>query len=335
MPITQIDDSLLEKEGRFHTCLDDVPNLGAKQMKEFMDYVPRQVIIPALNRIADEVYSKGETDLIISEKADAGSVMTKQESLDKISSLLTGTVAGESAVIDDIVDFEHPLDIWLSNKNLIPCIYPNKEQTVSGITFRMDPNGTIEMSGTSTASASFTVYFKDDKLLPDGLVPGEKYTVYCETSEPVSGCSFIVNYYNDPPKGANYLSWVSTAVGGGKSKSALLPETAIGVRMYINVTAGQTYQSVLLYPMIERGGQMTGYAQHVPELCGITVTLEDENHNLTNYTADGDARVQGVNSIYPKMILHSGTAGVLVNCRYRKDITKAFGSLLKKIENGG
>ena len=64
----------------------------------------------------------------------------------------------------------------------------------------------IELFGTSTANATFTVYFKDDKLLPDGLVPGEKYTVYCENDGDVSGCSFIVNYYTEPPKGANYSS---------------------------------------------------------------------------------------------------------------------------------
>lgn len=53
MPITKINDAALEEQGKFHACLDDVPGLTAEQMKEFFDYIPREVIIPKVNELTD------------------------------------------------------------------------------------------------------------------------------------------------------------------------------------------------------------------------------------------------------------------------------------------
>ena len=105
--------------------------------------------------------------------------------------------------------------------------------------------------------------------------------------------------------------------------------------MYINVSAGQTFEGQMLYPMIERGSVATGHTDWVPSLSGIRITLETEGENFTEYSADEDGILSGITSVYPGFKLHSGVAGVLVRCRYRRDITKAFESLLKKIENGG
>lgn len=53
MPITKINDSELFAQNRYHVNQGDVPGKTAAQMKEFMDYIPREVLIPKINELAD------------------------------------------------------------------------------------------------------------------------------------------------------------------------------------------------------------------------------------------------------------------------------------------
>lgn len=95
MAITKISDEQLNSEKRFHQNLDDIPGKSADDMKEFMDYVPRQVIIPKINEIADEVnkvlfdsesasqyaYTMSQTDELLGKKADKDELIPINESL--------------------------------------------------------------------------------------------------------------------------------------------------------------------------------------------------------------------------------------------------------------
>lgn len=76
MSVTKIDDSALVEQKRYHISQPDVPMLAADDMKAFFDYVPREVIIPKVNEVIDEVngilsytgeggYSKSEVDGMI------------------------------------------------------------------------------------------------------------------------------------------------------------------------------------------------------------------------------------------------------------------------------
>ncbi len=85
MSISLINDDQIKKEGRYHICLADVPNLSASEMKEFFDYLPRRVIIPKINELiengvdADTVYSKDEIRQLLALKADTSNVYTKDQ----------------------------------------------------------------------------------------------------------------------------------------------------------------------------------------------------------------------------------------------------------------
>lgn len=92
MPITKINDAELFNQERFHVNQSDVPGKTAQEMKEFMDYIPRHVIIPKVNELvdtanaaapADSVYTKTETDGKLSLKADADSVYKKSDTYNK------------------------------------------------------------------------------------------------------------------------------------------------------------------------------------------------------------------------------------------------------------
>ncbi len=55
MSLTKIDDAELFLQNRFHENQPDVPKINATEMKKFFDYIPRQVIIPKLNELVDEI----------------------------------------------------------------------------------------------------------------------------------------------------------------------------------------------------------------------------------------------------------------------------------------
>lgn len=92
MPITKINDSELFAQNRYHVNQGDVPGKTAAQMKEFMDYIPREVLIPKINELADSanaaapadsVYTKSELDSKLGLKADSSGVYLKTQTYNK------------------------------------------------------------------------------------------------------------------------------------------------------------------------------------------------------------------------------------------------------------
>lgn len=88
MSVEKINTAELETEKRFHVNQADVPGKSAQEMKEFMDYIPRQVIIPKVNELVDtanasalasDVYTKTETEEKLSKKANAADVYDKSQ----------------------------------------------------------------------------------------------------------------------------------------------------------------------------------------------------------------------------------------------------------------
>ena len=92
MSISKINDTELFNQKRYHVNQSDVPGKTAQEMKEFFDYLPRQIIIPKINELVDtanaaapaqSVYTKTETDGLLDTKADADSVYKKTETYNK------------------------------------------------------------------------------------------------------------------------------------------------------------------------------------------------------------------------------------------------------------
>lgn len=138
MSVTKINDSELYNEDRFHVCQPDIPGKSASDMKEFMDYIPRKVIIPKINEIIDnadtkadtdsvysksETYNKTEVNGLLESKVDTDSVYSKTET----DTLLTQKVDtdSDSIIVDtDVYPFEHNSDkgvIYRYKNNLYTC----------------------------------------------------------------------------------------------------------------------------------------------------------------------------------------------------------------------
>lgn len=123
MAVLKISDSKLLSEDRYHITQADVPGKSADEMKEFMDYIPRRVIIPKLNEVVDEVskkadtdsvynvsetYNKTETDAMLNKKADSEDVYT----VEQVNRKLSYKVDGDSdKVILDVAVLPESTDV--------------------------------------------------------------------------------------------------------------------------------------------------------------------------------------------------------------------------------
>ena len=79
MSVDKINTQQLIDEKRWHYQLDDVPDLTAAEMKDFFDYVDKNVVVPKINEVIGALYDEGGMDDELELKADADSVYTKTE----------------------------------------------------------------------------------------------------------------------------------------------------------------------------------------------------------------------------------------------------------------
>lgn len=331
MSIQKIDNDLLQKEGRFNSCLEDVPEKSASEMKEFLDYIPKNVIIPKVNEIIENVYTKEQSDQNIETKADFEQVYTKKQTEDMLSNLLTGEKTGNPLVISDLSPYSHKLDIYLTSRNLLPYPYYDTECTVNGITYTPYSDGSIHINGTATASSNFVLFYDYVNCMPYGIYPGKEYTLSLQCDTPVKGCNLLVNYYNEPPKGANYLGWLNSDAGNS-SKTAVFPADGIGVRAYINIAAGVTVNDIVVTPQLERGTEKTDYYPYENVLSEQYVELM-KGEQLQELYTDSEGKVCGIDSCKEGMIFN-GPLTTVISCTYKRDIDKAFAELEAKIKGG-
>ena len=324
-----------------------------------MDYVPRRVIIPKLNEIISQMstensgYTAEQTDALLDKKADKESVYNVETvdallenkadvgvacSFDDAKLLLAfqleATEGGSTVALSDYT-LKYPcINVTLKSKNLIPHnLVDDTVQQINGITYTVNEDGSITANGTATASSTFNIYFDTKQLMPIDLLPGEAYTISCRADKPISGCSFAVNYFNEPPFGANYLGWLSVSVGN--EKTAEFPSDGITVRIYVNIAAGTTVDNVTLYPILERGRKATGFTPYIDDFSSVTLTVADEAGYSESYSSYADGEVGEITALNDTNFFTTDNESVYIECFYYRDINKAFNALYKKVMFGG
>ena len=85
-----------------------------------------------------------------------------------------------------------------------------------------------------------------------------------------------------------------------------------GLGIYINIPSGNTLNNLLIKPQLEIGATATEYEPYITP---------------TEYTPIADGTVNGITSLYPNTTLTTDTEGVIINCKYNRDINKAFAAL--------
>lgn len=211
---------------------------------------------------------------------------------------LGSTAAAYTPYISDL----STVTVTRCRKNLIPYPYTDTTKTLNGITFTVNSDGSVTVSGTATAQA----YFKLQQSF--SLKKGQYF---------FSGC----------PKGGTgttYSLYLSTAdyafykadIGNGISINSEDDKT---VSIVINIAKDTTVENLVFKPQLELGLTATTY----------------EPYQGQTYTPAADGTVSGVKSLYPTTTLMTDTEGAIIEAEYNRDINKAFAEMQQAILSMG
>ena len=219
---------------------------------------------------------------------------------------LRAITSGAFVALHDVLPIEHNVNVTLSSetitdfsnmqvkqfgKNLCPAI--TKEQTMNGVTFTPNKNGTIATSGTATIDFNFVIAV-DLPYFPIG------------TTIALSGC----------PQGGSsttyslFLSWVGTHEYGNGCQYPIRTNTeATNWRkaLCITIKSGVNMDGLIFKPQIE--------IEHITEY--------EPFKGCATHAVNADGVVTGMKSIAPNMTLVSEADDVIINCSYKQDVYEA------------
>lgn len=254
-----------------------------------------------LDNLPNDAYSKSETD----SKIDLLSLKAEKN--------------GETVRISDACELEQTADVTLTSdavtdfstvsvkkygKNLIPYPYTNTTKTLNGVTFTDNGDGSITANGTATKEATFILASNTNGIVGNGTY----FLSGCPKRNNASDRYSIQVLMDNKWAPENY------DIGNGKKLIVSSPLTVI----VISISAGTTINNIVFKPQLELGNAATDY-----ELYKAPVT----------YTPDNDGKVSGVTLGSDTATLTTDTSGVVINAKYKKDITKAFEELETKLTN--
>ena len=260
------------------------------------------------------------------------SISAEQSRTDNtFSNALKGSKSGGAFLIDDVSPVTREMGVKISSdtiedltavkvrkqgKNLIP--FPYQELTLgtstyNGVDFTVYEDGSILINGTATSSTARYLYRNLTDLL--GLKSGTTISGSKNASDDTQqgNVYFLCNYYNSTGTMTQGLV-ASTTPSGTKT----ITDEWKGLGIYINVPNGKTLNNLLIKPQLEIGATATEYEPYITP---------------TEYIPTADGTVNGITSLYPNTTLTTDTEGVIINCKYNRDINKAFAALEAAAQN--
>lgn len=163
-------------------------------------------------------------------------------------------------------------------KNLIPYPYTDTTKTLNGITFTVNSDGSVTVSGTATAQA----YFKLQRSF--SLKKGQYFLSGC----PAGGSGGTYSLYLST---SDYVFYKAD-IGNGISINAEDDKTVL---ITINIANGTTVDNLVFKPQLELGSTATAYEPYQGQI----------------YTPTATGEVTGITNLYPVTTLLTDNAGVL------------------------
>lgn len=284
-----------------------------------------QYVQNSVSNKVDKVEGKGLSTNDYTDK-DKAAVSAEQSRADNtFSNALKGSKSGGAILIDDISPVAHEMGVKVSSdtienlttvkvkrqgKNLIPFPYRELKlgtSTYNGIDFTVYADGSILINGTATKSTTRYLYRNTTNLL--GLKSGITISGSKNASDDTQqgNVYFICNYYNSTETMKQGL--VASTISSGM---ITITEEWKGLGIYIHIPSGKTLNNLLIKPQLEIGATVTEYEPYITP---------------TEYIPTADGTVTGITSLYPNTTLTTDTEGVIINCKYNRDINKAFAAL--------
>lgn len=196
-------------------------------------------------------------------KSDMGkSVTFTGDDTDKNVSLIVKVSQG--AVADNVVfkpmleesetktEFEPWCGVGDKTKNLIPYPYASTTQTINGITFTDNGDGTITVDGTATSNVLYpisttsasTIYATNGKYYLSGCPSGGGGSTYLLSCDVYNGTTTMVNNFYD--------------AGNGRTVD-LNPYTFTSISVTLCVREGVTVNSLTFRPFLAKADSATSY----------------------------------------------------------------------------
>lgn len=201
---------------------------------------------------------------------------------------------GDSVTLSNIrvIEGENDIEVKVGvyGKNLSKRQPTGKTQTLNGVTFTVNEDGSVHTVGKATATVSFIINTAS-QLLPV-LKDGVKYVV---------GKDCILSYKDNGTTkyAATSITWSSAYTSPS---------------FYIQLYSG-TSRDGDIYPQIEIGASSADRSAY------------EEYQEPQWFTPNADGTVDGIVDTGKTMTLLTDTAGVPVKIEYNRDITKAFTKL--------
>ena len=188
--------------------------------------------------------------------------------VNELANAVKGYVSGAVVVADDVSPVEHSPVVKVHGKNLIPYPYSEQSITRDGVSFTVNEDGGISLSGTATINTSFNLVMQYKKSLQ--VKKGRKYTLSCvSTFTAATGYVYFQNWANGV--GVDSLSVRNGSVTFEASQDGY-------VQIGIVLLKGQTYNETV-YIQLEEGSVATGY---VPYLDPSKVLVSRYSKNILN-----------------------------------------------------
>lgn len=243
-----------------------------------------------------------------------------------VENTLRGSKSGEGFLINDVSPVDHEMGVKISSdtvedltavkvrkqgKNLIPFPYYRDLKlgttTANGVDFTVYADGSILINGTAISNTTRYLYKNETDLL--GLKSGITISVSKNESDNTQqdNVYFICNYYDSAGK---MQSGIQASINA--SGKMTITDDWKGLGIYLHIPSGKTLNNLLIKPQLEIGATATEYESYITP---------------TEYIPAADGTVNGITSLYPNTTLTTDTDGVIINCKYNRDINKAFAAL--------
>lgn len=203
-----------------------------------------------------------------------GATFTVTSSIKYVTLQINSGVVCDNVVIKPMLeegetktDFELWCGVGDKTKNLIPYPYASTTQTINGITFTDNGDGTITVNGTATSFAFIrlnTIYATNGKYYLSGCPSGggdSTYFIYCDV-------------YNEKTKVYRMYDYSVKGI-----TADLNSYTFTNLRVYLWVSSGATVNNLTFRPFLAKADSATSYEPY-----GYKIPIKNKSDITNIYT---------------------------------------------------
>lgn len=212
------------------------------------------------------------------EKGDTGEVSLFYAN-NTFSNTLKSSVEGKKLTITDASPVAHDLKVKLKSKNILPYPYVDIGKTKMGITYTGSENGTVTMSGTTTALPDATNAESAYFIFFSGELKSGTYTLSVDFSNIVCsgyGGQFFVKDSND----TNLASFIPATIEPSVATFTLTNNTNVLIEYLPALGEGTTFSGTFI-AQLEESSVATNIIphniKHIGDLQDVTVTRRGKN----------------------------------------------------------